>query len=174
MSLIIKTLRLEVRHLVESDYADYRRLEGDAEVKKFTGVATDISKENYLKAISPLPISCLAVCANEDGRYIGRCGFRREGARIELELFLLTEVQGAGLGGELFDAMVAHCATAFPELEVAASVAPQNLRAVKLISGRGFIPTGEMIELRSGIPHAIYLKKSNPSDGANGGTVAHL
>ena len=93
-----------------------------------------------------------------DGRFIGRCGFRQIDDRIELEIFLLQEAQGEGLGGELFDAMISHCASAFPNFKVAGSVSPVNSRAVKLLATRGFVATDEKVTLKSGVQHAVYIK----------------
>ena len=80
--------------------------------------------------------------------------------RIELEIFLLPEAQGDGLGPELFDAMISHCATTFPNLKVAGSVSPANSRAVKLLVNRGFTATGETVMMKSGFEHAVYVKIS--------------
>ena len=102
----------------------------------------------------------MAVCAKDDGSFIGRCGFREVDDRIEVEIFLLPEVQGQGLGAELFDAMISHCATAFPTAKVGASVSPANSRAIKLLVSRGFQDTGETIMMKSGLDYSVYVKFS--------------
>jgi RimJ/RimL family protein N-acetyltransferase len=102
----------------------------------------------------------MAVCSKDNGRFIGTCGFREVDARIELEIFLSPEVQGQGLGAELFDAMISYCAITFPKAKVGASVSPSNSRAIKLLESRGFENTGETITLKSGFEHSVYVKFS--------------
>ena len=119
-----------------------------------------VSEAAYGRFISAPSVSCMAVCAEADGHFIGSCGFREINDRIELEIFLLPEAQGEGLGGELFDAMVSYCATAFPSLKVASSVSPANSRAVKLLLSRGFTATGETVMMKSGSQQAVYVKNS--------------
>ena len=157
---MIATPRVTVRHLTATDYSVFRRLESDASVKKFTGDPIDVSEAAYGGFISAPSVSCMAVCAKAGGHFIGRCGFREVNDRIELEIFLLPEAQGDGLGGELFDAMVSHCATAFPSSKVAGSVSPANSRAVELLVSRGFTATGETVMMKSGYEHAVYVKTS--------------
>ena len=103
----------------------------------------------------------MAICAKHDGRFVGRCGFRREDDRVELEIFLLPEAHGQGLGSELFDAMISHSATAFPASKVSASVAPENARAMSLLLRRGFKDTGDTVIMKSGLEqlgvHEIQL-----------------
>jgi RimJ/RimL family protein N-acetyltransferase len=101
-----------------------------------------------------------AVCTKHDGRFVGTCGFRHVDGRIELEIFLLSEMHGQGLGGELFDAMISYCVTMFPEHKIGASVSPLNSRAKKLLESRGFQNTGKTITLKSGINHSVYVKIS--------------
>ncbi len=157
---MITSSRLIVRHLKAADHSEFCRLEGDPAVKQFTGGPASVSTEAYQRFLSTPSLSCMAVCLKHDGRFIGRCGFRQIEDRIELEIFLLQEAQGDGLGGELFDAMISHCASAFPNLKVAASVSPANSRAVKLLARRGFAATGETVTLKSGLQHAVYIKDS--------------
>jgi RimJ/RimL family protein N-acetyltransferase len=157
---MIATPRLKVRHLDTGDYAAYCQLQGDASVKRFTGGPLSVSEAAYQRFISAPDISCMAVCAKHDGRFVGTCGFRDVDGRIELEIFLLPEVQGQGLGSELFDAMISHCATAFSNAKVGASVSPLNPRAIKLLETRHFQDTGETTMLKSGLKHSVYLKFS--------------
>lgn len=157
---MIATPRVAVRHLTAADYSDFSRLEGNASLRKFTGGPTHVSEVAYGRFISTPSVSCMAVCAKEDGRFIGRCGFREVDDRIELEIFLLPEEQGDGIGGELFDAMISHSASAFPRLRIAGSVSPANSRAVKLLISRGFADTGETVTLKSGLQHSVYVKIS--------------
>lgn len=157
---MIATLRLVVRYLRESDYAAFCRLEADPGVKKFTGGPSCVSPATYQSFISAPSDSCTAICAKDDGRFIGRCGFRVTDDRVELEIFLLPEAQGRGLGSELFDAMISHCATAFPTSKVSASVAPENSRAVDLLVSRGFKNTGDTVVMKSGFQHSVYTKFS--------------
>lgn len=155
---MITSSRLIVRHPNAADYSEFCRLEGDPAVKQFTGGPTSVSTEAYQRFVSTPSVSCMAVCLKHDDRFIGRCGFRQIDDRIELEIFLLPEAQGDGLGGELFDAMILHCGSAFPNLKVAGSVSPVNSRAVKLLASRGFVATGETVMLKSGLQHAVYIK----------------
>jgi RimJ/RimL family protein N-acetyltransferase len=157
---MIATARLNVRHLDAANYGPYCQLQGDAGVKEFTGGPTSVSAAAYLDSISAHTISLMAVCTKNDGRFIGTCGFRDVDDRIELEIFLLSEVHGKGLGGELFDAMISYCATTFPNAKVGASVSPLNLRALKLLESRGFQDTGKTITLKSGFKHSVYVKFS--------------
>jgi RimJ/RimL family protein N-acetyltransferase len=157
---MIATRRIAVRHLTAADYSEICRLEGDAGVKKFTGGPTYVSEAVYRKFISAPLVSFMAVCAKENGRFIGICGFREVNDKIELEIFLLPEAQGDGMGGELFDAMILHCASASPHLRVAGSVSPANARAVRLLVSRGFADTGETVTMKSGIKHSVYVKTS--------------
>src|SRR5260370_42667611 len=115
---MIATARLKVRHLDAADYEAYCQLQGDAHVKQFTGGPLSVSAAAYERFISAPDISCMAVCTKHDGRFIGTCGLRDVDGRIELEIFLLPEVQGQGLGGELFDAMISYCATTFPKAKI--------------------------------------------------------
>jgi len=64
------------------------------------------------------------------------------------------------LGGELFDAMISHCAAAFPDAKLGASVSPSNSRAIKLLESHGFQDTGDTIMLKSGFEHSVYVKIS--------------
>lgn len=157
---MISTAQLEVRHLIEEDYEAARLLEGNSEVRKFTGAPLSVSREAFLKAVSKRSTACMAVCTKHDGRYIGRCGFRENGRRVELEIFLFPEKQGAGLGSELFDAMIEYCSVHFRGSVPAASVSPDNKHAVRLLVGRGFTATDERAELKTEIPHMIYIKKA--------------
>ena len=115
---MIATSRLKVRHLDAADYVPYCQLQGDARVKQFTGGPTDVSAAAYERSISAPAISLMAVCTKEDGRFIGTCGFRYADGRMELEIFLLPEMHGQGLGGELFDAMISYCAKTFPKEKI--------------------------------------------------------
>jgi RimJ/RimL family protein N-acetyltransferase len=146
---MITNPRLKVRPLETTDYESYCQLENDARVKQFSGGPIKVEETTYLDRLSTLGLKCIAVCTKEDGRFIGRCGFRDVDGRIELEIFLSPEVHGKGLGGELFDAMISHCAMAFPTAKIGASVSPLNLRAVKLLESRGFQDTCETITLRA-------------------------
>jgi RimJ/RimL family protein N-acetyltransferase len=157
---MIATSRLKVRHLDAADYVPYCQLEGDVRVKQFTGGPPDVPAATYQNFISTHAISVMAVCTKEDGRFIGTCGFRDVDGRIELEIFLLPELHGQGLGGELFDAMISYCATTFPKKKVGASVSPLNSRAVKLLESRGFQDTGETVTLKSGLKHSVYVRSS--------------
>ena len=121
---MITTPRLKVRHLEATDYESYCQLQNDARVKQFTGGPIDISEADFRKFISAPAVSLMAICMKEDGRFIGTCGFRDVDGRIEPEIFLSPEAQGQGLGGELFDAMISHCAKIFPKEKVGASVSP--------------------------------------------------
>ena len=127
-------------------------------VKQFTGGPTSVSAAHYQKFMSAPAISLLAVCTKDDGRFIGTCGFRDVDGRIEPEIFLSPEAPRQGLGGELFDAMISHCAKIFPKEKVGASVSPLNSRAIKLLESRGFQDTGESITLKSGLKHSVYVK----------------
>ena len=157
---MIATSRLKVRHLDATDYAPYRQLQGDARVKQFTGGPIDISEADFRRFISAPAVSLMAICMKEDGRFIGTCGFRDVHGRIELEIFLFPEMHGRGLGGELFDAMISHCALSFPTKKIGASVSPLNSRAIKLLESRGFQDTDETITLRLGPKHSVYVKSS--------------
>ena len=154
------TARLKVRHLDAADYVPYCQLQGDARVKQFTGGPLSVSAAAYQRFISAPDISCMAVCTKHDGRFVGTCGFRDVDGRVELEIFLLLEVQEQGLGSELFDAMISYCATAFSNSNVGASVSPLNSRAIKLLESRLFRDTGETTMLKSGLKHSVYLKFS--------------
>jgi RimJ/RimL family protein N-acetyltransferase len=157
---MFETPRMVVRYPRKADYAGFRRLAGDSELKRFTGPASDLSEGDYQSSISIRSLSLLAVCAKSDGGFIGSCGFRGSGTRIDLELFLLPEAQKiGGLGGELFDAMIVHCGVAFPRLQITASVSPENIRAVRLLDRREFRATDENLELKSGVTHVVYIKK---------------
>ena len=104
--MIITTPRLKVRHLEATDYESYCQLKNDARVQQFTGGPYSVSAAHYQKFLSAPKSSLLAVCAGDEERFIGTCGFRDVDDRKELEIFLLPEVHGQGLGGELFDAMI--------------------------------------------------------------------
>jgi RimJ/RimL family protein N-acetyltransferase len=157
---MIATACLKVRHLDAADYVPYCQLQGDARVKQFTGGPLSVSAAAYQRFISAPDISLMAVCGKDDGRFIGTCGFRDVDGRKELEIFLLPEVQGQGLGGELFDAMISYCATTFPKAKIGGSVSPINSRAIKLLESRGFQNTGGNITLKSGFKHSVYVKSS--------------
>jgi RimJ/RimL family protein N-acetyltransferase len=157
---MITTPLLKVRHLEATDYESYCQLQNDARVKQFTGGPDSVSEAHYQKFISAPAISVLAVCTKDDERFIGTCGFRHNDWGIGLEIFLLPEAHGQGLGGELFDAMISHCAKIFPKQKVGASVSPRNLPALKLLESRGFKDTCESIELKSGIKQSIYVRSS--------------
>jgi RimJ/RimL family protein N-acetyltransferase len=157
---MIATPRMTVRHLDTADYAALCRLESDARVKQFTGGPSTVSAAAYQRFISTPSVGCMAVCAKDDGSFIGRCGFREVDGRIEVEIFLLPEMQGQGLGAELFDAMISHCATAFPTAKIGASASPANSRAIKLLVSRGFQDTGETIMMKSALKHSVYVKFS--------------
>ena len=157
---MIATSRLTVRNLDAADYGAYCQLQSDARVKEFTGGQSSVSAVDYQRFTSAPSNSCMAVCSKDDGRFIGTCGFREVDARIELEIFLSPEVQGQGLGAELFDAMISYCAITFPNAKVGASASPSNSRAIKLLESRGFENTGETITLKSGFEHSVYVKFS--------------
>ena len=140
---MITTSRLFVRHLTELDYSAFSALENDPDVKKFCGGASRISEARYTNFVRGRSDACMAVCAKNDGRFIGRCGFRRTNDRVELEIFLLPTDQGHGFGPELFDAMISYCFTSFPGSKVAATVSPANSRAINLLKHHDFNDSGE-------------------------------
>ena len=156
--MVITTPRLFVRHLEDSDYDAFSTLESDPGVKKFTGAASTIARERYNRFISVPSAGCMAVCRKDTACFIGRCGFRTDDDRVELEIFLLTEAQGQGFGPELFDAMITRCSDAFPGLKVAATVSPANSRAIALLTTRGFADSGESVLMKSGLEHSLYAR----------------
>ena len=156
--MVITTLRLFVRHLENSDYDAFSRLESDPGVKKFTGAASTIARDRYNRFISVPSAACMAVCRKGTACFIGRCGFRADDDRVELEIFLLSEAQRRGFGPELFDAMITYCCDAFPGLKVAATVSPANSRAIRLLTTRGFADSGESVLVKSGLEHSLYAR----------------
>ena len=157
---MISTSRLLIRDLSEKDHSAFSRLESDPRGKQFTGAPSGISLDRYKRFISTPTTSCMALCTKDDGRFIGRCGFREAEGRIELEIFLLPEEQGHGFGPEIFDEMISHCSIAFPSLKVAATASLANDRAVKLLVNRDFRDTGETVLLKSGVKQSVYVKFS--------------
>jgi RimJ/RimL family protein N-acetyltransferase len=155
---MIATSRVAVRHLNEADHAAFCELEGNGDVKKFTGGPSAVSRAAFQRLISARSESCMAICTKNDGRFIGRCGFRQAEGHVELEIFLLPEMQGHGLGAELLDAMISHCAIAFPTSKIGASVSQANSRAVKLLVSRAFRDTGDTVIMKSGLEHSVYVK----------------
>jgi RimJ/RimL family protein N-acetyltransferase len=156
---MIATSRLFVRHLSEADYSNFAALECDPEVKKFSGGPCAVPQEAYARLVSHDSDPCLAVCAQEDGRFIGRCGFRPADDRVELEIFLARAEQGHRFGPELFDAMIAYCLTAFPGAKVAATVSPVNSRAIQLLEQHNFADSGETMLTKAGF-HPLYVRSS--------------
>lgn len=154
---MIATSRLFVRHLGPSDYSNFAALESDPEVKKFSGGPRALPEEGYTRLVSDDSDACLAVCAREDGRFIGRCGFRPTDDRVELEIFLGRAEQGQRFGPELFDAMIAYCFTAFPNAKVAATVSPANSRAIQLLEQYNFEDSGETVLTKAGF-HPLYVR----------------
>jgi RimJ/RimL family protein N-acetyltransferase len=155
---MISTDRLKVRHMTEQDYEAMCQLDGNPDVRKFTGAPLNFSKDAFRRTISPRPQAYMAVCTKHDGRCIGRCGFREKDGRVELEIFLSPDCQKLGFGSELFRAMVEYCAANFPDAVPAASVSPQHEGALRLLKDCGFTCTGEAVEMQSGIPHVLYVK----------------
>jgi RimJ/RimL family protein N-acetyltransferase len=156
--MVISTPRLFVRYLTGPDYDAFSNLESDPNVKKFTGAVATIARDRYNRFVSVPSQACMAVCRKDTACFIGRCGFRLDGDRVDLEIFLGSEAQGQGFGPELFDAMIGYCPSAFPGLKVTASVSPANSRAVRLLGSRGFADSGESILLKSGLEHSVYVR----------------
>jgi RimJ/RimL family protein N-acetyltransferase len=149
---------LVVRCLLPADYAAFSKLEGDPDVRRFTGPPSAIPRDRYERFVSVSSDACLAVCRKDNGNFIGRCGFRPTDDRVELEMFFLPDEQGHGFGGELFDAMIARCASAFPDLKIAATVSPANSHAIALLRKRSFTDSGERVLMKSGLEHALYVR----------------
>jgi len=156
---MIATSRLFVRRLSPVDYSNFAALERDPEVKKFAGGPHAISEEGYTRLVRDDSDTCLAVCAQEDGRFIGRCGFRPIENRVELEIFLARVEQGHRFGSELFDAMISYCHTTFPDARVAATVAPANSQAIQLLERHNFADSGETVLTKAGF-HPLYVRSS--------------
>ncbi|PYJ07502.1 MAG: hypothetical protein DMF06_15535 [Verrucomicrobia bacterium] len=156
---MITTPRIFVRHLSEADYPNFASLECDPEVKKFSGGPRTVPEEGYKRLVSDDSDACLAVCAQEDGRFVGRCGFRRIDDRVELEIFLARAEQGRRFGPELFDAMISYCFTNYREAKVAATVSPGNSRAIQLLEQRNFADSGETVLTKAGF-HSLYVRPS--------------
>lgn len=154
---MVTTSRLFVRHLSLADYPSFAALESDPDVKKFSGGRCILSQGKYTRLVSNPSNTCLAVCAREDGRFVGRCGFRQFEDRVELEIFLVRTEQGHRLGSELFDAMIQYCATTFPTAKVAATVSTANSRAINLLEGHKFTDTGETVFTKAGC-HCLYVR----------------
>jgi RimJ/RimL family protein N-acetyltransferase len=154
---MIATPRLFVRRLSPADYSSFAVLENDAEVKKFSGGARLVPLESYTRLLSEDSDACLAICAQEDGRFVGRCGFRSVGDRVELEIFLAQPEQGHRFGPELFDAMLSHCASAYPKARPAATLSPANSRAVELLKRHGFTDSGETVLTKTGF-QSVYVQ----------------
>jgi RimJ/RimL family protein N-acetyltransferase len=146
----VTTPRLSVRHLKLEDYSNFAALESDPEVKKFSGGPAAVSEAAYARLASDPSDACLAVCTRDDGRFIGRCGFRPVDDRIELEIFLARAEQGHTFGPELFKEMVSQCLKTFPSAKVAATTSPANSRAVSLLKRHNFVDSGETVLTKAG------------------------
>lgn len=153
--MVITTRRLFVRYLIQEDYTAFSTLESDPDVKKFSGGSYTIPQRGFERLVNDSGATCLAVCANDDSRFVGRCGFRKKDDRIELEIFLLPAEQGHGIGPELFDAMISYCYTAFPGSKVAATVSPANSRAINLLKNHNFNDSGDTVLTKAGF-HSLY------------------
>jgi RimJ/RimL family protein N-acetyltransferase len=151
------TRRLLVRPLSLADYADFAALEQDPNVKKFSGGRAAVSEDRFAQLITQDAEACLAVCAKEDGRFVGRCGFRLVDDRIELEVFLARAEQKHGFGSELFEEMLSHCRRRYPSAKIAATVSPANSRATKLLDSHQFTDTGETVLTKAGF-QSLYVR----------------
>src|SRR5262245_40979554 len=156
---MMTTPRLFVRHLTLADYPSFAALESDPEVRKFSGGPYVASQEKYSQLVSNPSNTCLAVCAQEDGRFVGRCGFREIEDRVELEIFLTRPEQGHRFGSELFDAMIQYCSETFPVAKVAATVSPANSRAINILKAHKFTDTGETVFTKAGF-QSLYVRSS--------------
>ena len=145
------TRRLLVRPLSLADYADFAALERDFEVKKFFGGPVAVSQDCFAHLVTQQSEACLAVCAKEDARFVGRCGFRLVGDRVELEIFLARAEQEHRFGPELFEEMLSHCRSRYPAAKIAATVSPGNLRATKLLDSHQFVEFAKL-QYESGKP----------------------
>ena len=159
VSWMITTPRLLVRRLSLADYESFAALERDPEVKKFSGGPRVIPQDGYARLVSTDSDACLAVFAREDGRFVGRCGLRPVDDRMELEIFLVPTSQADRVGSELFDALVAYCHTTFPDMKIAATVAPANTRAIRLLESHGFSDARDTVHTKAGF-QSLYVQSS--------------
>ena len=98
-----------MRHLEDSDYDAFSTLESDPTVKKFTGAASTIARDRYNRFISRAFRCMYARYAGATlPVFIGRCGFRTDGDRVEFGDFsCFREAQrSTGSALTLFDAMI--------------------------------------------------------------------
>jgi RimJ/RimL family protein N-acetyltransferase len=156
---MITTPQLFVRHLTAADYSSFRALESDAEVKKFSGGALPVPEDAFARLIADTSDACLAVCTQDDHRFVGRCGFRPIEDRIEVEIFLARTEQGHRLGSELLEAMISYCATKYPHAKVAATTSPANGPARRLLERHHFADTGETVPTKAGF-QSLYVQSS--------------
>ena len=154
---MITTPRLFVRRFTPDDFPAFAALEADPDVKKFSGGPYVVLRDGYARLLDDQSDACLAVCAKGDGRFVGRCGFRLVDDRVELEIFLAPSEQRHGFGGELFEAMTSYCATAFPAARLAATVAPNNVPAIRLLERHRFADSDESVLTKAGL-QLLYVQ----------------
>lgn len=138
----------EIRRLTPLDAAAYQaiRLEAlTAEAGSFVTTAEEQAARSP-DEVAAMLAETVVFGAFVDGTLVGTAGFARQKPRKEAHkglvwgMYLRPDHRGGGLAGALLDAVIAHARGEVEQLTLV--VVSDNLPAVRLYEGRGFVRWG--------------------------------
>jgi len=152
----IATSRLILRPPQVADFPDMRRIWGDADVVRFIGGHIFSFEEVWQRLLryrglwAILGYGYWTIREGGTGDFVGEIGFAdwgRQGisgleGRPECGWALSPDKQGKGYAGEALGAALAWFDAAFPSLESACIINPDNARSIRLATAHGFGAAG--------------------------------
>jgi ribosomal-protein-alanine N-acetyltransferase len=155
---VLKTQRLLLRELLDSDAARILAIHGNAEAMRFFGTEPICNLEEAQLVISrfhelrtlPGPGARWAIVDNQSNTLIGTCGvfgWNRNWHKCGIGYELHPEAQGHGFMREGLSAVFSWAFEAMSLNRIEAQVHPENSPSLKLLSGLGFQNEGLLREV---------------------------